>query len=78
MHKQQKKNKNNMNAASGLTELTVRSPQKKPQTKKKTNFNPVKAVINARIQEIEDNVSKYIIRKGNGGFKEKFINLDSV
>ena len=94
MSKQQKKNKNNMNAASALAELSVRSPKNKSQTKKKTNFNPVKALINTRAQEIQDNVSKYIknskyipnekkkkllndhyylIRKGNGGFKEIFI-----
>ena len=94
MPKQQKKNKNNMNAASALAELSVRSPKKKSQTKKKTNFNPVKVLINTRAQEIEDSVSKYIknskyipnenkkellndhyylIRMGNGGFKERFI-----
>ena len=60
MPKQQKKNNNNMNTASALAELSVRSPKKKSQTKKKTNFNPVKALINTRAQEIEDNVSKYI------------------
>ena len=95
MPKQQKKNNNNnMNTALALAELSVRSPKKKSQTKKKTNFNPVKALINTRAQEIEENVSKYIknskyipnenkkellndhyylIRKGNGGFKERFI-----
>ena len=61
MPKQQKKNNNNnMNTALALAELSVRSPKKKSQTKKKTNFNPVKALINTRAQEIEENVSKYI------------------
>ena len=94
MPKRKLNNNKNKNAASALAELSVRSPKKKSQPKKKTNFKPIETLINTRAQEIEDNVAKYIknskyipnenkkellndhyylIRKGNGGFKHRFI-----
>jgi hypothetical protein len=68
-----KEKKNNKNAVSGLLKLQTKSPKKK--------FKPLETLINVRVQEIEDNVGKYILNLPffpNSNKKQIFIDRNNL
>jgi hypothetical protein len=68
-----KEKKNNKNAVSGLLKLQTKSPKKK--------FKPLETLINVRVQEIEDNVGKYILNSPffpNSNKKQIFIDRNNL